>query len=377
LNDQEPTGLFANGCHFLRGRVALYAILKALGIGAGDEVIVQAFTCCAVPLPILGTGARAVFADVDLATFNLDPASVAARVTSRSKAIVVQHTFGIPADMDALLQIARSRGLLLIEDCCHTLASSYGGTLVGHFGDAAFTAYRWGKPLVLGIGGTAVIHPEASRKRLQAIHQAARIPGILETARFCVEYIGHQLLLHPSTYWVARDAYRRLVRLGLAVATFPKAELEGALADGDIAMPPFQAERLAERIGSVFEAAEYRRRIAARYATALSEYGARTCVLDRKCDPVFLRYPLLSREKERVLELARKRRIEVGDWFVSAIHPHSDSQCDDLGYRKGMCPAAELAGSQILTLPIRARAQEHEADRVLDFLGELHKHRLL
>ena len=131
----EAAALYANGVHFLRGRIAMCAILKALGIGRGDEVIIQAFTCVAVPCPVLATGAKPVFADIDPATFNLDPASVEARITPRTRAIVVQHTFGIPADMDSILRIARARGIYVIEDCCHTVASSYRGARVGSLGD--------------------------------------------------------------------------------------------------------------------------------------------------------------------------------------------------------------------------------------------------
>src|ERR1022692_1606882 len=179
---------YANGVHFLRGRIAMCAILKALGIGRGDEVIIQAFTCVAVPCPVLATGAEPVFADIDASTFNLDPSSVEERITARTRAIVVQHTFGIPADMDSILRIARSRGIYVIEDCCHTLASSYRGARVGTLGDAAFSAYRWGKPLVLGIGGTAIIHAEEPRKRMREISRSSRIPGALATARIRAEY---------------------------------------------------------------------------------------------------------------------------------------------------------------------------------------------
>jgi dTDP-4-amino-4,6-dideoxygalactose transaminase len=122
--EQDGAALYITGCHFQRGRIALYAILKALGIGSGDEVIIQAFTCVAVPCPVLATGARPVYADID-GTLNLDPSSVEARLTPRTKAIVVQHTFGIPANMDRLLRTANECGIYLIEDCCHTVASSY------------------------------------------------------------------------------------------------------------------------------------------------------------------------------------------------------------------------------------------------------------
>src|ERR1022692_65678 len=289
---QEPAAAYTNGVHFRRGRVAQCAILKAFGIGRGDEVIIQAFTCVAVPCPVLATGAKPVFADILPATFNLDPASVEARVTPRTRAIVVQHTFGIPADMDSILRIARARGIYVIEDCCHTIASAYRGARVGSLGDAAFSAYRWGKPLVVGIGGTAIIQGEEFRTRLQEISQSSRIPGVAETVRTRMEYLAYRLLLRPSLFWLLRDGYRNFIKMGVAIPTFPKLDLQGELSDMDTAMPLFHRKQLAKRIGSAFnEDAAFSRRRASQYAAALDGIGVHTVKLDEKYDPVYLRYP--------------------------------------------------------------------------------------
>jgi perosamine synthetase len=369
--ERDPTRLYTTGFHFRRGRIALCAILRALGIGKGDEVIIQAFTCVALPVPVLAAGATPVFADILLSTFNLDPSSVEARITPRTKAIVVQHTFGIPADMNAILEIARKRGLYVIEDCCHTVASSWNRTLVGHMGDAAFSAYRWGKPLVLGIGGTANIHAEEPRRRLEAIYKASRIPGVFETMRTHLEYFIHQAALRPSTFWFLRDGYRSFIRMGVAIPTFPKVELQGQLADFDAAMPLFHQRWLAKRIRCAFADVAFRKKRAGQYAAVLNELGARVCQLDKRSDPVFLRYPFLASEKGRILQEARAHRIELGDWFVSAIHPHRDSEAGELGYRQGMCPVAESAGREILTLPIYDKVRDSDVRRTIDLLYRL------
>jgi dTDP-4-amino-4,6-dideoxygalactose transaminase len=358
--------------------VAQCAILKAFGIGRGDEVIIQAFTCVAVPCPVLAAGAKPVYADIDPTTFNLDPASVEARITPRTRAIVVQHTFGIPADMDSILRIARARGIYVIEDCCHTLASSYRGARVGSLADAAFAAYRWGKPLVLGIGGTAIIHAEEPRKRLEDIGRASQASGLLDTARVRLEYLAHEVLLRPRLFWPLRDGYRGLIRMGVAIPTFPKLDLQGELADMDQAMPRFHQKQLAKRIGPALdEDVAFRRRRAGQYVAALDGIGARTVKLDERYDPVYLRYPLLVTEKARILEQARKHRVEFGDWFVSAVHPHGDSESEELGYREGMCPAAERIARQILTLPIYDKVHEQGVQRSIDLLNRLHKQGLL
>lgn len=124
--------------HCYKGRIALYVILEALNIGAGDEVVVPGFTCMTVPLPLLSLGATPVYADIRPQDYNVDPTRLEPMVTPRTRAIVVQHTFGIPAEMDCIVETARRRGLHPIEDCCHTLTSSYKGRRVGTFGEAAF-----------------------------------------------------------------------------------------------------------------------------------------------------------------------------------------------------------------------------------------------
>src|SRR3972149_5387123 len=103
---------------FNSGRSALLAILRAFGVGAGDEVIVQAFTCVAVPNSVRWAGATPVFTDVD-ETLNLDTVDCARKITKRTKAIIVQHTFGVPAAMDAIVSLGRKHNLVIIDDCRH------------------------------------------------------------------------------------------------------------------------------------------------------------------------------------------------------------------------------------------------------------------
>src|SRR5690349_4196963 len=96
---------------FWKGRVALYAILKAMQIGPGDEVILPAFTCVVVPNAVRFTGATPVYVDIASGTYNIDPEAIVKVVTPNTRAIVVQHTFGISADLHALTEIARQYGL--------------------------------------------------------------------------------------------------------------------------------------------------------------------------------------------------------------------------------------------------------------------------
>ena len=103
---------------FNSGRTALFAILKAFSIGPDDEVLLQAFTCVAVPNSIIWVGEKPIYIDID-ESLNIDPTDIERKITVHTKAIIVQHTFGIPAQMDAIIRIARKHHLILIEDCAH------------------------------------------------------------------------------------------------------------------------------------------------------------------------------------------------------------------------------------------------------------------
>ncbi|MFN6946977.1 MAG: DegT/DnrJ/EryC1/StrS family aminotransferase, partial [Cytophagaceae bacterium] len=115
-------------------------------ISQGDEVILPGFTCIVVPNAIIYLGAKPVYVDINSETFNIDPQLIEENITEKTKAIIAQHTFGIPADMDKILHIANKHNLFVIEDSCHALGSKYKGKYVGSFGDAAFFSSQWSKP---------------------------------------------------------------------------------------------------------------------------------------------------------------------------------------------------------------------------------------
>lgn len=157
------------------GTDALLLALRAAGVGAGDEVITTPFSFVATAATIVHAGARPVFADIDPQTFNLSPASVARAVTARTKAIVPVHLFGQPADMPALLDIARGCGAVVIEDCAQSFGATLDGRQTGTFGLAgAFSFYPTKNLAACGDGGIVVTDSEdfAARVRRLANHGA-------------------------------------------------------------------------------------------------------------------------------------------------------------------------------------------------------------
>ncbi len=156
------------------GTAGLHLALLALGIGLGDEVIVPSFAFVAVASAVRYVGARPVFADIDAETLNLDPRSVEAAVTLRTRAIIAVHTFGRPADMRRLMEVAAQHQLLVIEDACEAIGAESDGRRVGSFGDAAVFGFYPNKQISTGEGGMVLTSHAETARRMRALRNHGR-----------------------------------------------------------------------------------------------------------------------------------------------------------------------------------------------------------
>lgn len=151
------------------GSAALVVALRALGVGHGDEVVTQAFTFVATVEAILDTGATPVIAEVD-DSLNLDPRALAAKLTDRTKAVIPVHMAGAPADLDAILQLARERGVKVLEDVAQAVGGSWRGRALGTLGDAGTFSFDFAKNLTTGEGGLVLTADEQVFLRARAVH---------------------------------------------------------------------------------------------------------------------------------------------------------------------------------------------------------------
>ncbi|MCC6126484.1 MAG: DegT/DnrJ/EryC1/StrS family aminotransferase [Pirellulales bacterium] len=166
-----------HGIAVVNGTVALRLALMAADIAAGDEVIVPPYTFMATASAVLETNAVPVFADLDLDSFNIDPAAIEAAITPRTRAIIVVHLGGLPVDLDAISDIARRRGLILIEDAAHAHGAEYRGRRVGAIGDLGTFSFQSSKNLTCGEGGIILANNEELAERCRSIHNCGRLPG--------------------------------------------------------------------------------------------------------------------------------------------------------------------------------------------------------
>lgn len=356
---------------FWKGRVALYAILESLGIGAGDEVIMPGFTCVVVPNAVLYRGATPIYVDIEGTSFTMNVHDVEQKITARTKAIIVQHTYGIPADMDAIMSVASKNGIAVIEDCAHAIGSTYKARIVGSIGDAAFFSSQWSKPYTTGLGGIAVAKGQNIRRKLASTQARYAMPGLKEVSLLRLQTTIYHQLFTPRLFWMAMSTLKVLSKAGLFIASSSKEELVGAKPAGyEKRMSRFQALRGLRQLSHLKENLASRRQLTDRYSQLLQEAGFEPVTIPPERQAVLVRYPLLVKNKAAVLAEAQQRSVEIGSWFDSVIHP-SGSPLKEMGYSLGQCPVAERVVRHIVNLPLHYRVSENDTARTIDFIKDM------
>ncbi|HPD29114.1 MAG TPA: DegT/DnrJ/EryC1/StrS family aminotransferase [Phycisphaerae bacterium] len=166
-----------HGIAVLNGTVAIQVALMAAGIKPGDEVIVPPYTFLATATAVVTSNATPVFADIELDTFNIDPKAIEALITSRTRAIIPVHFAGLPADMDAIMAIARRHNLVVIEDAAHAHAAEYKGRRAGSIGHMGTFSFQSSKNLTAGEGGFITTNDPALAEACREIHNCGRREG--------------------------------------------------------------------------------------------------------------------------------------------------------------------------------------------------------
>ncbi len=300
------------------GTAALQVALEALGIGAGDRVVTTPFTFAATSHAILHAGARPVFADIDAQTGNLDPAAAEDAVRREgAKAILVVHLYGLPADLDALGEVAARHGLLLIEDCAQAHGATYRGRKVGSFGDAAIFSFYPTKNMTTGEGGMV----------LTADAQAARRARLLVDPRGEDEYV----------YSVIGYNFR--------------------MTDVAAAMGLPQLRRL-ERSN------EARRRNARALTAGLNGLSWLTTPIEPAgATPVYTAYTVRTRAREALM--AHLAREGVGHKiYYPMLIPHTPAY-RALGF-DGDFPVAERWTREVLSLPVHPALTDEDLRRIIE-----------
>ncbi|MBF0385285.1 MAG: DegT/DnrJ/EryC1/StrS family aminotransferase [Candidatus Omnitrophica bacterium] len=225
------------------GTAALHLALASLGIGPGDEVIVPTFTMIATANTVVYTGAKPVFVDADQNTWNIDSSLIEKSITKKTKAIIVVHTYGYPADMETVVALARKHCLFVIEDACEAHGATYKGKSVGSLADVACFSFYGNKILTTGEGGMLV----TNKKNIADIARTLRDHGFSKRRHFWHEHVGFNYRmtnLQAAIGLAQTERINQLVRHRIENAKLYKKCLKGIKG---IVFPPESSDR-----GNVF-----------------------------------------------------------------------------------------------------------------------------
>ena len=299
------------------GLDALRLALRSLEVGPGDEVIVPSNTFIATWLAVSECGALPVPVEPDVATYNLDPAKMAAAISPRTKVVIPVHLYGQPAHLDPLLELARERGLRVLEDAAQAHGARYKGKPIGSHGDLVAWSFYPGKNLgALGDAGAVTTNDQALADRVRLLRN----------------YGSSQRYVH---------------------------ELRGL----NCRLDPLQAAVLRVKLRHLTEWNDRRARIARRYTRELAGCGLVLPYVPDWADPVWHLYCVRHPQRDHF----RKRLSEEG--VETLIHypipPHLQKAYAELGYKRSALPIAEMMAETLVSIPIGPALSEEQVDYVI------------
>ena len=314
---------------------ALHLALEAAGVGSGDEVITSPITFASTANVIVHRGASPVFADVQPDTLNIDVDRLEAAITPRTKAVIPVDFAGHPADLDAIMALARNRNLVVIEDAAHSIGAEYGGRRVGGIADMTAFSFYATKNITSGEGGALTTNniEWAERIAIMALH------GISRDAwkRYGSEGYKHWDIIYPGYKYNMFDLQGALVLSQLAkIDRFWKrrVSLKAILDAGlsDIA----EIDRPGERPGI-------------KHAYHLY--------------PIIVRTEALNADRDTIMNAIQAENVGIGVHF-RAVHLHPYYQ-ETFGFRRGDFPNAEYYSDRTISLPLYPRMSDADADDVV------------
>ena len=353
---------------FNAGRSALLAILSALEIDHGDEVLVQAFTCVAVPNCVLWCGAKPIFIDIDK-TLNIDIGDAEKKITTKTKALIVQHTFGVPADLDKITKFCKKHQIFLIEDCAHALGATYKGKLAGTFGEAAFFSFGRDKIVSSIFGGVAITGNKDLGIKIDNYRKELRFPNSFWILR---------QLFHPLMCAIILPIYN-IFGLGkallfiaqkLKLLSFPvyQEEKNGERpTDFPRQYPSALAQLAMNQLQKLKKMNTRRKHIVKLYFEKINKSDIK--LPEKNSGAVYLRFNVATHRVDELRFKAKKKGIILGNWYHTVIDPIGVVM-EKIGYAFGSCPKAENASRMSLNLPTYPRLTDKQVESICSIIQQ-------
>lgn len=376
---EEAFARSVNAAHaipFGYARHALISVLEAVGVSAGDEVILSPLTCKVVPLALLSLKLKPVYVDISAETLNLNPKRVEAAVSPATRAILFQHTYGHTAGVEAVAKIAASKNLPLIEDCAQCLPLAVNGYRPGSWGRVAIFSNNLLKPLPAGSGGMAITNDDGLARKIRARLDDLPTQSVWADLKLRAEKWAQAYLLRSEWYWPIFDLYRRVSPTYRSRPV--EVEIASEIKSVALRLSGYQMKEGLRWLDKLDSLAAHRRQCCNEYAQALQERlspnpdGASLKLIYVKTGQPLYYYPALARNKPELLRKAKARRVEIIAWPISApIYPLDRAQdLRNYGYEPGACPVAEDVARRLIGLPTRPEMTAAQRRRVIELILE-------
>jgi len=352
------------GVSFAAGRMAFYSLLKVLNVGEGDEIILPGFTCSVMPNAVWRSGATPVFADIDKNTFGSDPVEIEKKITSRTKLIVAQHSFGIPCNVPAIVDVGKKWGVLVIEDSAIALDSTINGIKGGNWGDAAIFSTDHSKPLNTLLGGFVYTKDQTLYKRIRKysdklpdlnnIHQQRLFSQFLfERKNYTPERYPRSIIINHVKAFREKFTFRQKQFVFLD-ADYTKQTSSDSNYPYPAKLPPFLAQLGLHELDRWTSEKKRRKALLNGYLKIAKELGLAEYLpkayADSSSEIVPLRF-VFEHPKAEMLLGKMNRYIAAGwTWFKSPVICCPDGP-ESLGYVYGSCIRAETVGKDIINWP--------------------------
>jgi len=350
---------------FGSARGALAACLRAVRLAPGDEVIVAGFTCLAVPTAVVAAGATPVYADIDPQSLLTPLERVLEKVSRRTKAVILQHTFGNVVEPSMVTEL-RGRGLIVIEDCALAAGSAGHTAQAGASADAAVFSLELSKTISTGWGGILVARHGRLAENLTADYEGVAEPSPARVARMVWQTALSGILYRPAVYPAGKYLIALLFKLGIFRPSTGADEIDGRVPpDFVVRLSPAQAA-LGERMWRRLDG--WRRdnaKLVERLRNVIRARGLQPVAEGAPGLSVCNRVPFLIRDRRSAIEWFAASGIELGAWFDAPVSPMPPSGSP---VPRPECPAAAFVSQHIVNLPAHQRITEADVraiERVL------------
>lgn len=373
LREVKRTFDFQSAYLFGSARSGLYSLLEALAFEDGAEVIVTGFTCDVVPNAVIQAGCRPVYADINPETFCMSPSSAAQCITEKTRAIIIQHTFGIPADIEPLMKLAEEHSLYVIEDCAVSLGSRYQGQLTGTFGDAAIFSFELSKTITACRGGLLIINTNKHQAitKLEKFYQSVPEQSKKYAGNILFQLGLSGLLYRPIIYNLGKYAIGVMFKAGLFKMSTPDPEKKAKITDNYLIKLSNQQATLLSRQWKRLKQIKKHSRDTCNYfyENMKNIPGVIPFPIRDDMSLNLIRYPLIVENRQDLIDVFRKHNVELGLWFTAPI---SSPQINHkvFGYVSGICPEAEKVSKKMCNLPVHYRLNTDDLNKIIVLLCE-------